>query len=199
MANAQDLLEAELGRMSQMEDAFLSAVADKQAHFSRPAEAWMVKVQTRENNGSGIGSVSGGGSVEKDERIVDRIAAIRAAAATLESDLDGLWAEWGQAHNKATDMLQAMTGDNNGAGGDDEERDQILARAKTELDAAAAEATKEMKENENVCFSPFPCLASYTANGLETDIQESHFCRGVQACADDAVETVQVRLEMAKK
>ncbi|KAL1902864.1 GTPase activating factor [Sporothrix stenoceras] len=141
MASAQDMLEVELGRMAQKEDAFLSTVADKQAHFSRPAEAWMVKVQTRENNNSGSPVEK-----EKDERIVDRIATIRAAAATLESDLEKLWAEWGQAHSEATDVLQAMTGKN--GDDEDEERDQILAKAQKELDVVATEATKEMKENE---------------------------------------------------
>ncbi|KJR84525.1 uncharacterized protein SPSK_09495 [Sporothrix schenckii 1099-18] len=141
MAAAQDELEAELGRMAQREEAFLSNVAGKQAHFSRSAESWMVKVQTRENTGRG--DVGGGGPVEKDERIVDRIEMVRAAAVALESDLEKLWKEWDQAHNEATDVLQAMTSEN-----EDEERDQILAKAKKELDAAAAEATKEMKENE---------------------------------------------------
>jgi hypothetical protein len=157
MASAQDQLEAELGGMAQKEDAFLSSVADKQAHFSRPAEDWMVKVQTRETNGSG----GVGGPAEMYERIVDRIAMIRAAAATLEGDLEKLWAEWGQAHSEATDVLQAMAGDNNGAGGDDEERDQILAKAKKELDAAVAEATREMKENEKVGLFLSSCSTVY--------------------------------------
>lgn len=153
MACVQNMLIYELRNMAEKEDAFLSTVADKQVHFSRPAEAWMVKVQTLKNS-----NIHGGAPIEKekDERIVDRIATIRAAAALLESDLEKLWAEWGQAHSEATDVLQAMMGEKDGGGSeDDEERDQILAKAKKELDAAAAEATKEMKENEKVC-RPIP-------------------------------------------
>ncbi|CAK7228395.1 GTPase activating factor [Sporothrix bragantina] len=158
MKETSEVLEAELVRMAAHEDAFLSTVADKQFRFSQPADAWMVKVQMRDNNNGGTGGVDGddtvdfmsggpvgGASVEKDERIVDRIAAIRAAATTLESDLERLWAEWDQANTEATEALNAITA---GSGDSDDEYHQIIAKAEKELNAAAAEANKEMNENE---------------------------------------------------
>ncbi|CAK7223499.1 GTPase activating factor [Sporothrix curviconia] len=156
MTEASNMLEAELVRAAAHEDAFLATVADKQFRFSQPAEVWMVKVQMRDNHGgdhvfdpmSGGGPVGGsiGDPAEREERIVDRIAAIRAAAATLESDLERLWAEWGQAHTEATALLHAMT--TAGGGDHDDEYYQILAKAEKELNTAAAEANKEMHENE---------------------------------------------------
>ncbi|CAK7202760.1 GTPase activating factor [Sporothrix eucalyptigena] len=146
MNQARDVLEAELARMVEREDAFLSTVAGKQFHFSQPAEAWMVKVQMRDK--VGVDDNDQGGPVEKDERIVDRIAAVRTTAATLESDLERLWAEWGQAHTEATDVLNAMISGNDGGDGADDEFNEILAKVEKELNAAAAEAIKEMNENE---------------------------------------------------
>lgn len=153
MTEAGNILQEELVRMAAHEDSFLSILAGKQSRFSQPAEAWMVKVQMRDNHGGPGDSIDtagggpvGGGSVVKNERIVDRIAAISAAASNLESDLTQLWAEWGQAHTEAKEVLQAMSSD----GDRDDEFQEILAKAKTELDAAAAEAIKEMDDNEKV-------------------------------------------------
>ena len=152
MTAVSDRLETELVHMAARDDAFLSTVVDRQFRFSQPAEAWMVKVQTRESHDGAVGGgpVGGGGPVEKEERIVDRIAAIRAAAATLEGDLERLWAEWGKAHAEATGALAAMTA--SGGGEDDEEFHQIIAKAEKELNAASAEAIKEMHDNEKVMY-----------------------------------------------
>lgn len=161
MNHVRDVLEAELARMARTEDAFLSTVAAKQSRFSQPADAWMVKVQMRDNRQpqqpppqqpSSQSANAPDGPVEKDERVVDRMAAMRAAAATLEADLARLWAEWGQAHAEVTEVLQAMTGDHGGDdnGDDDNEGQKILDQAEKELSAAAAEAVAEMTENEKV-------------------------------------------------
>ncbi|CAK7268344.1 GTPase activating factor [Sporothrix epigloea] len=174
MTEAGAMLQEELGRMAAHEDSFLSMLADKQSRFSQPAEAWMVKVQMRDNHGGPGNSVGtagggpvGGGSVAKNERIVDRIAAISAAAANLESDLTQLWAEWGQAHAEAKEVLQAMS---SGGGERDEEFQGILAKAKTELDAAAAEVMKEMDDNEKVRPRSACCVGSLKmiANVIKT-------------------------------
>ncbi|CAK7263197.1 GTPase activating factor [Sporothrix epigloea] len=147
MTEAGDKLKEELATMAAHEDAFLSMVAGKQSRFSQPVETWTVKVQTRNKQG-GYGKntdTERSDSIIKEERIVDRIEATSAAAASLQSDLKQLWAEWGQAHAEANEVLHAIA---SGGNERDVEFKQILATAETEMNAAAAEAIKEMNDNE---------------------------------------------------
>ena len=141
--DVQEALEAELAYMAQQAEQFLSTAAEKQTHMSRPAEEWVVKIQTREGPKSAMKTTS-----QKDERVVDRIATIRETADALKSDLARLWEQWNVAHKEANTILQAITSDApKTAHGD---ADEIMAKAEKELKAAAAEAMKEMKENEKV-------------------------------------------------
>ncbi|EPE08301.1 hypothetical protein F503_01084 [Ophiostoma piceae UAMH 11346] len=140
--DVQETLEAELAFMAQQAEQFLSAAAEKQAHISRPAEKWVVKIQTREGPPKSAMKTTS----HKDERVVDRIATIRETADALKSDLARLWEQWNVAHKEASTILQAITSDAPTTAHSD--ADEIMAKAEKELTAAAAEAMKEMKENE---------------------------------------------------
>ncbi|OAA66629.1 hypothetical protein SPI_01205 [Niveomyces insectorum RCEF 264] len=155
MAAVQETFGNRLARMADQEEAFLHLFADKQAQFNKPATAWTVKIQTREKGSNSTnssscrknGQLANQKPVEKEERIVDRIATMRASAAALEADLAKLWQTWEQAQGDAATALRTVLGDGE-EGHEAQHLDRILAEADKELEAAAAEALKEMRHNE---------------------------------------------------
>ncbi len=153
LTSTQDELDEQLATMAYEEGAFLSAVMEKQAQFGKPTELWMVKIQTREKQQqgrSGLPSSRANLLTERDERIVDRIMSVGAAATALESGIKLLWEEWSKAQDDATTVLQALMGGYGESSRNDDTFNKILAKAEGELSAAAAEAVEEMKANEKV-------------------------------------------------